>query len=347
MIKKLNNFINKIETSLGRTKLISLPRYAQIEPTNRCNEKCVFCPRNEANYDVPLGDMSFDQFKSILKQIPTLTDIQINGLGEPLLNKDILTMIKYAANRGISVAMNSNVTVVNEEMAKKLVSSGLGLLKVSVDTTDPKVYQSIRKGNFENAINGIKNLVKAKKELGLSKPSIWFNSIILKQNIDELSKIIKLGEELGIDQVRFKPIDTFDLYQKNDLLVDNNKLLETLEATQKECKNLKIKHNLDKLIDEFKNYYRPPQKLPCFSPWYEVYIQYYGGVRLCCEFYSKKYDVGNIFEQGFRNVWNSKKYQHIRASFSKGDTYFPVCQTCNRFKRNIRIYNKLKKLKLR
>jgi len=347
MIKKLNNLINKIEISLGRTKLISLPKYAQIEPTNRCNEKCVFCPRNEANYDVALGDMSFEQFKNILKQIPTLIDIQINGLGEPLLNKDIFAMIRYAASKGISVAMNSNVTLVDEKMAKELVSSGLGLLKVSMDTTDKEIYQSLRKGNLENAINGIKNLVKAKKELGLDKPSIWFNSIILNQNIDELLKILELGEELGVDQVRFKPIDTFDLYQKDSLVVENSKLLATLEATKEKSKNLKVKNNLDKLIDEFKNYYRPPQKLPCFSPWYEVYIQYYGGIRLCCEFYSKKYDVGNVFEVGFKKVWNSKKYQHIRNEFNTGNTYFPVCQTCNRFKRNIEIYNKLKKLKLR
>ena len=112
MIKKINGIVNKIEMALGRTKLISLPRYAQIEPTNRCNEKCVFCPRNESDYDVLLGKMSLEQFKDILRQIPTLTDFQINGLGEPLLHQDIFEMIRYAADKGINISMNSNVVIV-------------------------------------------------------------------------------------------------------------------------------------------------------------------------------------------------------------------------------------------
>lgn len=342
MFKKIDAIINKIEMALSRTKLISLPRSAQIEPTNRCNEKCVFCPRNEDNYDVPLGDMTLEQFKNILRQIPTLKDLQINGLGEPLLHPDIFKMIRLAADKGINVSMNSNATIIDEEKGKELVASGLKLLKISMDTTDPKTYQSIRKGNFENAIKGIKNIVATRKNSGEKRPSIWFNSIILSQNIDELGKILKLADELEIDQVRFKPIDTFDLYKSDDLVVENKKLIEQLKKAREENKNLKIGHNLDKLIDEFENYYRPSKKIPCFSPWYEVYIQYYGGVRFCCEFYSKKYDQGNMFETSFRKVWNGQKYQHVRKEFKKGNTYFPVCQTCNRFKRNLEIYNKLK-----
>ena len=93
MYKKINNFINKVEMALGKTKLVSYPKYAQIEPTNRCNQKCIFCPRNEEKYDSPIGDMSFENYKKIVDQIPGLTDIQINGLGEPLLNPDIYKIV--------------------------------------------------------------------------------------------------------------------------------------------------------------------------------------------------------------------------------------------------------------
>ena len=347
MLKRLNNLLLKTEMALGRTKVWSLPKYAQIEPTNRCNQKCIFCPRNEDNYSVPLGDMSLENFKNILKQIPTLTDIQINGLGEPLLNKDIFAMIKWAKNKKNTVTMNSNVALADEKKAKELIESGLDVLKISMDSTNQKVYRSLRHGELNQVTQGIKNIVNARKRANSIKPSIWFNSIIVNQNVDNLMDILKLARDLEIDQVRFKPIDTFDLYADKNLVVNNEKLLNKLKEVNQQSKDLKIHHNLEKLIASFSSYYRPPTALPCFSPWYEVYIQYYGGVRLCCEFYDKKYDVGNMFEEDFKKVWNNEKMQAIRKRFRKGDTFFPVCNTCNRFQRNLQIYHKLRKLKIK
>ncbi|MFA6215553.1 MAG: radical SAM protein [Patescibacteria group bacterium] len=346
MLKKINNSLNKIEMALGRKKIFSYPKYAQIEPTNRCNQRCIMCPRND-QMDVPLGDLTLENFKSILKQIPTLTDIQLNGLGEPLLNNDIFEMIKCAKSKNINITVTSNLALATSEKAKKLVAAGPDLLKISMDSTDPEIYHSIRNGNLEDAITGIKNVIRAKKEAGSKKPSIWFNSIIMNKNVDGLIKILKLAEELGVDMVRFKPIDTFDLYSDRDLLVERNKLIERIKVADEESKKIKIRHNLSHLIKNFSTYYRPQTDLPCFSPWYELYIQYYGGVRLCCEFYSKKYDIGNMFEESFKSVWNGKKMQQIRAEFKKGHILFPVCKTCNRFQRNIQIHNKLKKLKLK
>src|SRR3989344_5281753 len=96
MLKRINRFINKIEIIFGRTKLFSYPRYIQIEPTNHCNQRCIMCPRNEPNFNVPYGDISFDKYLMILEKIPTITNIQLNGLGEPFLHPQIFSMISEA-----------------------------------------------------------------------------------------------------------------------------------------------------------------------------------------------------------------------------------------------------------
>ena len=71
MNKKLNKILNKFEIYLGRKKLWSYPRYAQIEITSRCNQRCIMCPRNEPDYDSGFGDMSYENYLKVLDDIPT------------------------------------------------------------------------------------------------------------------------------------------------------------------------------------------------------------------------------------------------------------------------------------
>lgn len=342
MTKKINKIINKAEIFLGRKKLWSRPRHVQLEPTNRCNQRCIMCPRNEKDYDSGFGDMSFDNYLKVLDQIPTITNLQINGLGEPLLHPKIFEMIKAAKERGIKVSMNSNAVLINsKDKAEELVKSGLDILKVSMDTVRPEVYREIRGvDNLEQAISAIKLIIEARGER--KKPQVWFNSIILEQNYQEIGEILKLGEELGVDLVRFKPVDTFDIYKNKGIKVaSQEQLFEAISKALDQTKNFKVKHNLADILNNFSNYYRTKGDWPCFSPWLEAYIQYYGGVRLCCEFYSRKYDIGNMFEADFKKIWNGKKMQGIRKDFYRGKTNFPVCLTCTRFRRNLEIYRKI------
>ncbi len=343
--KKLNRYVNKLEIFLKKKHLWSLPRYVQVEPTNFCNQRCEMCPRN-THLDVSLGSMSFENFKKIYQQIPTIKDLQLSGLGEPLLNEEIFKMISYAKENGSVVVLTSNCELVTKEKAAKIIESGLDILKISIDSTDDKVYAEIRHGNLKNALAGIKNIVEAKRISGRERPSIWFNSILMRSNYEGMLDIIKLGDELKINLVRFKPIDTFDVYKDKDLVVPLDKLFDKIRTSIGQSKKYSVKHNLEFLLANKNIYYRSKDTIcPCYSPWLEVYIQWYGGVRLCCEFYSKKYDIGNMFEKDFKEIWNSGQMQQIREFFSKGQMNFSVCQTCNRFQKNIIIYNKIKKYK--
>lgn len=346
MRKTLNKTLNKLEIFLGREKLWSYPRYIQLEPTNRCNQKCIMCPRNEPDFDVPFGDMAFGNYLKILNQLPTITNLQLNGLGEPLLHPRIYDMFREANRRGIKTSINSNLALIDSiEKAKRLVDSRLDVLKVSMDTADPRVYQRIRQSDtFNQVIKAIELVIRARGKR--HNPQLWFNPIIVKNNYKDLSAILKLGNRLGIDLIRFKPLNVFWAGSDSDLIVKTEELKKEISKAIKSAKGLKVKHNLKELLIKLDKgiLRRPQENLPCYSPWTELYIQYYGGVRLCCEFCSKKYDIGNMLEEDFRKIWNGKKMRYIRKQFKKGNTYFPACKNCNRFQKNILIYNKIKKI---
>lgn len=345
--RKANSLINRLEIFFGREKLFSQPRYIQIEPTNRCNQRCLMCPRNH-HLDMPLGDLSLADFKKIINQLPALEDLLLNGLGEPLLNQDLPEMIKYADQRGINTAINSNCALIDEPSARQLLSSGLGLLKISLDSADPEVYQSIRQADLKRTIEGVKIMVKARQEQKSRLPQLWFNSIVMKSNFQELGGILKLGAELGVDLVRFKPINEFWLKaDSQESAVSQTDLIQAIKQAMAIGDDLPIKHNLAELLAKLETgqYVRPQGNHPCFSPWLEMYVQYYGGVRLCCEFYSRIFDMGNLLTEDFRAVWNGSKMRQIRKEFAKGNLGFPACRSCNRFQRNISISQKINKYK--
>ncbi len=73
--------------------------------TTKCNMKCDFClthstviEDNEFKYQGS-EDMSFDTFKDILNRFPNTLIVSFIGNGEPILNRNIYDMVKYARKK--------------------------------------------------------------------------------------------------------------------------------------------------------------------------------------------------------------------------------------------------------
>jgi radical SAM protein with 4Fe4S-binding SPASM domain len=289
------------------------------------------------------SDMSLAQFERILDQMPALNDIQINGLGEPLMNPLTPQFIRLASERGIKVAMNSNAAFITDEKAAELLDSGLNILKISMDGADAELYQKIRKAKFSPALTGLKRLLEARRKRQENSLSLWFNSVIQRDNREHLLPIVKLADHLGIDQVRFKVVGMFDLFDPHDLGVDKKEIPSLCQKLKDDMqkKNIHVTTNLDDLIRFPERLFRRHEIHPCYSPYNEVYIQCYGGVRLCCEFYDPTSDIGNLFEKDFASIWNGEKMQNIRRRYWQGDTFFSNCRGCNRFYFNEVKYQKM------
>ncbi|MCK4732849.1 MAG: radical SAM protein [Methanophagales archaeon] len=114
----------------------SLPEFAQIEVTSRCNLHCIMCIRRKIGLHD--GDLTFDGFKRIISKLPTLKRVLLQGQGEPFLNKELLKMINFAAKRNIAVSTCTNATLLNAKIAELLCFSGLSKLAISLDSHNKK-----------------------------------------------------------------------------------------------------------------------------------------------------------------------------------------------------------------
>ncbi|HRP92057.1 MAG TPA: radical SAM protein, partial [Ignavibacteriaceae bacterium] len=183
-----------------------LPISYSIEPTNHCNLKCPECPSGLGALTRPLGLLNFADFKSWIDQIKeTGFYVQLFFQGEPYINKHLPEMIKYAQANNVYISISTNGHFVNDKNVDHVLENAPDKLIYSVDGLDEESYQKYRVGGtFKQADEGLRILIKRKKELKKQKPFVEFQFIVMKQNEHQLDDVQKYCDEVGVDKLVFK-----------------------------------------------------------------------------------------------------------------------------------------------
>jgi radical SAM protein with 4Fe4S-binding SPASM domain len=165
--------------------------------TNTCNLHCVHC-YSESKDKKYAGELTTDEGK---KLIDDLADFGIPVLlfsgGEPLLRKDILELGSYAIGKGIRVVISTNGTLITSDVAASLKETGFSYVGVSLDgmrSTNDKFRG--KRGAFEEALAGIRNLKKEGVKVGL-------RFTLNKHNFRDLPQILELLEKESIPRACF------------------------------------------------------------------------------------------------------------------------------------------------
>ncbi|MDM7915184.1 MAG: radical SAM protein, partial [Candidatus Eisenbacteria bacterium] len=142
----------------GASRFVPPPRMAQIEVTNRCNLACRTCTRLKLPL---LGDMSYEDFCTILDRIGRVRLLWLSGQGEPLLHPELPRMIRACADRGIrNTILHTNATLLRGEMARDIAASGLGEMRVSIDGGSAEEMEYLRVGaSFREVLENVRAFV--------------------------------------------------------------------------------------------------------------------------------------------------------------------------------------------
>ncbi len=177
-----------------------------VEPTNRCNLKCVTCIRN--SWDEPLGGMHPATFARIVEGLRAFSpspDVLFGGLGEPLAHPDIVDMVRQAKALGSFVELITNGTLLNEPLAMQLIDAGLDILWVSLDGATPESYKDVRLGAaLPEVLANLQQFRHARwskhqpvtLDLVL-KPQLGIVFVAMKRNIADLPDVFRLASQLG------------------------------------------------------------------------------------------------------------------------------------------------------
>jgi len=72
-----------------------------------------------------------------------------------------------------------------------------------------------------------------------------------------------------------------------------------------------------------------PLKQPCYYPFYMTLIDYNGDVLLCPHDWNKSMKFGNLNDESFFDIWNSKVMNGIRKKLAKSDRNILACKNCD------------------
>lgn len=186
-------------------KSFAKPHWIYISLSHKCNYNCLMCGVVKILKGYELSREILEKSLDEICNWKWDSAVMFTG-GEPFLRKDIFELISYSVNRGLKTELVSNGSLINEDLAFKIVSSGLQNIAVSLDGAKEETHDFIReKGAFKKTLNAIDNLVAAKRKNGFGPQiSVW--TTIMKKNIKELFDVISLVKSLGVDCLVYHPV---------------------------------------------------------------------------------------------------------------------------------------------
>lgn len=165
------------------------------ETTAGCNLECVHCRRLDVSKELMKNDLSTEQSFHLIDNITKIgKPILVLSGGEPLFRPDIFEIAEYGAKKGLTMALATNGTMIDEVMAQKIVDTGIQRVSISLDGATSVTHDKFRKlsGSYDLAIRGLKNLQK----LGMS---VQINSTIARHNVHEVKDLYANAIKLGVD----------------------------------------------------------------------------------------------------------------------------------------------------
>ena len=301
-----------------------LPITMDIEPTTGCNFRCTMCQVSSPNFISK--NLDYEMFKKTIDDNKQLLKIKLQGMGEPLVNNNFYNMVEYASKYSIVSEITTNGSLLNEKNIKKLQSSNLSRITVSIDGATSEIFEKIRiKSDFKTVISNCKNLINAYKKK-IIRPEISAWCVVQNDNVNEFRDIYNLCKEIGFDKLTYQfHLSGWGKSEWDNINKNKKVAIDSLKQQIKEVKTNGASDGLEVNIFEENLLSFTKQ---CVWPWESSYVSKTGDVVPCCIIGDEKVvSFGNINTSSFKEIWNSENYQNFRTDI-KNNKIPSYCKNC-------------------
>lgn len=281
----------------------------EIEITNFCNANCIFCGNKKQKRK--FGFIDVDQFQKFIDKLEheleqnffhsktssEFPKITFGGLGEPLLHPDILKLTEIAASKGFSVLLITNGALLTENIAKKLVQSGLKSIAISLHTINEINYFEIMKLSLPKTLNAIKSAIPTfiKSDVEIQFWRIHHPDFEFRDCDDDLFEFNRYIDELGCKKIRV--LGPSEPWERDGIVM--NSRCEKVEDSTFWC---------NKILGTFN-------------------IAWNGDVVLCCvDYFRQTVSLGNVFSE-----YNVVSVLQKKSNILKKIFVPLICKNCRRW----------------
>ena len=171
------------------------PIYVQYAVTKNCNLRCRMCASSiSRSQERELSLPEIIKLADVLDRLHAGV-ILLTG-GEPFLRADIAEIIGIFSGKNFTVRLQTNGVLATEEKIRAAYSAGMEEVTVSLDSLIPETSDAItgQQGSWHKIID---SLARFSQILPTRNSVIGINTVVCRQNIREVTSIIKFATEIG------------------------------------------------------------------------------------------------------------------------------------------------------
>ncbi len=303
----------------NRTKLetvipLKTPYIIFIDPSDKCNFQCKFCPTGDRELMKNTqgrnhGAMDFDIYKKIIDDICEFENkvkvIRLYKDGEPLLNKHFPDMIRYAHDSKCceKVDTTTNATLLNHDLSLKIIDAGLNRINISIEGINDKQYKDFSgaKVDFQKLVDEI---------------------AFFYENRKQCEMIVKINGDIISEEQKEFFFNTFGDITDGIFIESIMDCWPTFELE-------KVTVNKDRGI--YGN--KIKEVLTCPYVFYSFAINSDATASLCFLDWSRKLIIGDIRKQSVKEIWESEQMREYQKMFLRGERKsHPICAECGQLK---------------
>lgn len=305
ILQQVKRFVKRtVVSACVRRKLVDtdFPPQVWIENTNRCNARCVMCPRDL--HTRPQGFMEFSLFEKIVREISPYSSrvkrVHLHNFGEPLLDSQLVQRIRLAKKYGIRhTYFVTNASLLTPDKSREIIATELDEFKISFYGTDRETYNRTMRGlDFDRTVQNVKDFFRIRAESGSKRPAVIIQYLPQQSNRANISGFQALFEDF-IDRKTGDNINIFSLHNFGGGRNYRN-------AGGRPC-------------------------VICDYPWRTLVILHDGKAVICCLDFNGVQVIGDATRETIFDIWNGPAMRKVKSDFKRlvYDDY-PVCQRCDR-----------------
>ncbi len=274
-----------------------LPSYLDVELTNLCNFRCVFCPTGTNTMQRMKGTMPEEVVNALVENVRRfhIPGVRFIRWGEPTLHPEYISIMEKVKKAGALIHMNTNGAKLDENQIQRLIDIHLDSIKFSFQGADEGTYNEMREGgDYKRLLETVKLFHKLRGNRDY--PYIQISTTLTGETAEQ------------IENFRHDIEGYCDYYNVGYTLLNH---LDVDKMNIDEVEKEKIR----KLQEWETNHH---ELLPvCTEAFDKLSINWNGDVTLCCADYDNFMIVGNILDNDLKQIFNSKSADIYRSAISK------------------------------
>lgn len=284
--------------------MAGLPIAIDIELTNRCNASCSFCPREMTPHQGMMSAEVFDQalvraeeYHRTARELFPESNINLTfcGMGEPLLHPRLPEYVGRVSDAGITPALSSNGSLLDETKARALIDAGLRSIYLNVGDHDED-YERVYSLPWDRTVANVTRF----RELADGRCEVIAVLVDHRDDGQHLDEMRSYWSDLGVDHTF-----TYALSNRGGSL-DAERVRYHAYPEVSRAWDLLVGATGSPL---------------CGVPFHRMFIGYDGSYYLCGSDWEKRAAMSNVFDSSFIDITEAK-LAHVASRE-------PVCSTCN------------------